>query len=454
MDLVVSINENKLKLSVNTKDGFKALTGDLPPEAVDDSSIKDTNTVAQELSRLIAQLPNINKKQLQAVFLVEPRESLLLFVTIGKTDDANSDEHVIAEIRSKLENVKLEDLYFSYQKIAPFVYQFVCVRKEILDSYLQIATTAEVSLKAVVPWVLLLPKFLESNDPAIFIIRTKDRQSVALAELNGIYYCEDFELNRNPKEILGLIQKLSVYKRAEPIHKVFTVIDNDLQMGDGFDVSPLIELSDDFKQAAGYEVHLLTDDVLANYPDYLLTQVNLLNLLPVPVVQKSAKPMVYAGVAAGLLLLALAGFAAFSYYSGQGSTEGELALEGESSPTVLSENETAESTETEGTQEEESDENNPELDKTELVIRIENGAGIPGIAGEAQTFLEEKGYTILDVGNADEQDRQDTMLKFKDTKLGYKDLLVKDMEESYELVVEQGLGEELEYDVLIVIGAN
>jgi len=95
-----------------------------------------------------------------------------------------------------------------------------------------------------------------------------------------------------------------------------------------------------------------------------------------------------------------------------------------------------------------------ELKKEDISIRIENGAGVPGIAGRTQIFLEGLGYQILDIDNADEVRGSTTLIKIKADKANYQDLLKEDMKDDFTVEVEEDLDSGLEYDVLIVIGAD
>lgn len=453
MELFATLNNNTLKLSVNTKEGFRGVTAQIQGDAVKDSQIFDVGAFSQQFTELLDQIPETKKKNLDLVFLLEPTQTILKFITVSKDPETDVDEQIIAEVSKKLEGVSLDDLYFSYQKIAPFVYQFVGVKKDLLEKHIELANVLGISLKGIVPWVLLLPKFLDSNDPSVFVMKTADRQTVALSELNGVYYCEDFDPKKDSKEILDLIEKLSVYNRTDPITKAYTVVDDNLDMGDRFEVKPALELAEDFAEGKGYEVHLIALEVLGSTTDYLNTQVNLLTILPVPVVQEKNKTMVYAGIVAGIAVLAVGGFGLFKYLNSGDDLVGGLALDATDVPVVLSEQDAEESSEEDSEESSEvTDENS--LNKADLKIRVENGAGIEGIAGKTQTFLEEAGYTVTEIDNAEETGRNDTLVKFKSSKIEFKDLLIDDISQEYDVVVEEELDEDLEHDVLIIVGLN
>ncbi len=94
------------------------------------------------------------------------------------------------------------------------------------------------------------------------------------------------------------------------------------------------------------------------------------------------------------------------------------------------------------------------LNKNDIKIRVENGSGIPGVAAKTQTVLQDLTYVVPEIGNSDGDNRKNTLIKIKKSKVDYKDLLIADLKTNYDLVVEDGLDESLTYDVLITVGAK
>ncbi len=446
-DLIISLSKNQLKISAAGKDGFEGKVFDVSNSIVRDSKILDVALYSDFIKESLKQftIPNIQKRDL--VFLVEPSEVLMRFIVLDKsTEDVGL--RIIESAKEKLSTigVSIEDLYFSHQKIAPFVYQFVAMRKPDLEQYIELSTSLGMPLKAVVPWVLLLPKFLTSNDPCVFLIKNQLRNIIALAELNGIYYCEELGTEKTLDELRGLVQQLSVYKRNDPINTVYTIADTDVALDPSFEVNPLAGLSGDNNEAVGFETHLLVVYLLDMNPDYLTTQINLLNLLPLPVVVKKNTSLVYVGVTV-LLLMLLGGAGLWKLNSN--------SVVDENSPNVLSEQTNTQPTPAEQPVVEETPETPAvELNRADLILRVENGAGIAGIAGQAQTFLEDKGYKVEGIGNADVSNRTSTLIKFKDSKKDFEKMLIEDLKSDYETTIEYGLDEGSAFDVLMVIGAN
>lgn len=452
-DLIVSLNKNQLKLSFNSDAGFEGRVFDVPSELVNDSRIIDPENFSAFCKNAINEFSTPGVKKSQLVFLVEPSEVYLRFVVVDKNTE-DIDATILEHTKEKLESfgISLEDLYFSYQKIAPFVYQFVAIKKTDLDLYLNLSGSLGLSLKAIVPWVLLLPKFLISNDPCVFIIKTSSRNVVALAELNGIYYCEDFAEEKSNEEIQELVEQLSVYKRNDPIQKIYTITDSSLGFDpESFDVNPLLGLIGENGEAAGYEAHLLTEYLLDKNPDYTTGQVNLLNFLPMPVVEKKATSLVLVGASAAVLLL-LGGFLYFRNGNSSESPSLELASNSDGdSPVVLGEENIPAQ---ENNQQNEDLEPQEALNREDISIRVENGAGIPGIASQTQSFLENLGYSVASIGNAAETGRETTLVQIKASSSKYLDMLQEDLSEEYDVETQEDLPEDTEYDVLVVVGTN
>ncbi|MFC1700478.1 hypothetical protein ACFLZ4_02460 [Patescibacteria group bacterium] len=179
-DLIISINKNVLRLStIDQETELRTALVDLPKGAVSDSIIKDPPKVSEGIENILGSVTEQNKQKLSLSFVMQPEEVILKFITVGKTEN-DLDAQIIKEAKEKLEGISLSDLYYSYQKIAPFVYQFVGVRKEILETYLDVSNLLGIGIKSIIPWVLALPKYVKATEPAIFVSRSGDSQVIAL----------------------------------------------------------------------------------------------------------------------------------------------------------------------------------------------------------------------------------------------------------------------------------
>ncbi|MFZ5424847.1 MAG: LytR C-terminal domain-containing protein [Patescibacteria group bacterium] len=460
-EYIVSLNDNALKVSLNDKNGVVTSSRDLSKDLASGSRIKNSELVSKVLLEMISEMSGPKLKRLPLNFLVEPQDVYLHFITVNK-NNFNVEEEIIKEAREKITNVPLEDLYFSYQKIAPFVYQFVAVDKHLLEDLLKIASYMEFSISTVSPWVLMLPKFLKLNEPCIFVSKTSNKQVVALSEMNGIYYSAAYSSEKTMDDLQELVKKLSVYKRHQPINKIYAINYESFSLDPNYEVIDLSVQGSDMSDLKGFEIHMVYESLLQEDPELFRTQINLLNLLPLPVISRKPSPVIYAGgaiVVASIVAAVLFGATGLVSLPGfnraPAKTEIAQVTEENSETAVLSEA-------TNGENNSENDANNSEtseatqvvLEKDTLSIYVENAAGVAGIAGRTRDYLEELGYVVTDIGNADEVGRANTLIKLKDAKLDYKDLITKDMSSEYDVVVEGGLEESSEYDVVITVGLN
>lgn len=451
---VVSLSENTLKVSVLDKNSVQGANRVLGENIASGSIINNTDLFAEQLKQVVTELATKKLKTKQISFLVEPDDVILKFVTLSKDSSGDLNEKIIADIKDKLVGVSLDELYFSYQKIAPFVYQFVAIKKTILESYLESSTKAGLELKCVVPWVALLPKFLVDNDPSIFLSKVGKKQVVALSELNGIYFSAVFDKQRSLSEIQEIVKELSVYKRATAIKRVFTLDNADFELGDDYSVTSLPVPVGDLTQDDSFKLHMLFSYVTDSLGYILDTPINLLNLLPLPApVNTRGRSLVYAGAAMALLVFAGAGM---FFLNSPKQTSSTVVKNASNVLSKTSINQVKESTpskvvekpDTNATQATE------ELAKSDLSIRVENAAGVAGVAGKLQQTLEELGYVVSGIGNFEGNNRDNTLIKFKPSKLSYRELLINDIKDDYEVVFDDSLSESAEHDVLIIIGLN
>lgn len=94
-----------------------------------------------------------------------------------------------------------------------------------------------------------------------------------------------------------------------------------------------------------------------------------------------------------------------------------------------------------------------ELDRADLKLQVLNGSGTPGLAGEAQEYLEGLGYQDVDTGNAASYDYEETEIAIKEDKEEYLNLLIEDLSEEYTLATDTAiLDEDSQYDAVVTIG--
>lgn len=448
-DLFISVDENKLRVSaVDPKNGFKSVAEDLTKNVIKDYKIIDLATFSSILAETISKVTNHPKNRLLLNFILEPQDAILRYFTLSKSSNGD-EEQVVSEIKKKIPDTNLEDLYFSYQKIAPFLYQFIGVRKDTMENLIEISNTVGIGLKSAIPWVLLLPKYTESTKPAIFVVKRGGQQVIALSELNGIFYTGVYEKEVSSVELHEFIKQVSFYNKTEPVRLLYTLNYDSFSLS-GFEVTkvtlPVAEL--DLESTAGFEINILTNFMLDKDLMLVSGQSNAVNLLPVPAVIKKNSALVYVGsVMVGLVLVGSLVF--FGILRRPVASQGNLAQSGNPDQNVLSE--TKSSTESNGSV---VGQGMVALKKSDLKIRIENGTGISGLAAKTRDLFKTLGYEVVNIDTA-QAERKETLLRFSKAKVTFKDLVVADTKDKFQdAVVEDTLGAGLEYDLLIVIGGH
>jgi len=86
-------------------------------------------------------------------------------------------------------------------------------------------------------------------------------------------------------------------------------------------------------------------------------------------------------------------------------------------------------------------------------VSVINGGGTPGAGSKMKTFLEEKGYTVVSVGNAEEYTYTDTEILVKSGKDEFATLLADDLKADYVLGTSSATVEEsADYDAQVIVG--
>ena len=457
-DLIVSLNKNVLKVSTVDKEAsLKTSMTTVPAEVVDDSRIVDSGALSNILDELISQVTDLPKKQLNLNFVVEPQDVFLRYVTVSKNDSQLEDK-VISEIKSKDPDLPLDDIFFSYRKKAPFVYQFIGIRKDVMSAYIDVSNLVGVGLKSVVPWVLVLPKYENVNDPSIFVSKVDGDQVVALSELNGVFFAGSYKEEKTSEELSALIKELSFYKRSSPIKYIFTFGYDNFDMP-GYNIKEIKapNFNDSDQTPLGFELNTIFNFMLDSDPDLIDSQINVLNMLPLPTVEKKTSALTVVAPVVGALLLVVGAYFGIKSISNKDTLDDSLAINPEQTQ-VLSESTQQQNVEpNDGVQESEQKDKDPnmEVKKGNLKVRVENGAGVSGLAAKTKDFLTEFGYTVLNIDTADSL-IEPTILNFKkEMAEDYKDIVYEDMVDKFpNIEVKEDLQEDSDYDLLITVGTS
>ena len=463
-DLIVSINKNTLKISTIDKEAqLKTVVVDIPGELVDDTRIIDPKGFSRLLNESVLQVSSLPKNKLGLNFIMEPQDIFLRYVTVSKNGQ-EIGEQIISEIKAKDPEINLDTLYFSYKKMAPFVYQFIAVKKEIMDNYLETSNESKIGLKSVIPWVLAFPKYENVNEPAIFVSKVDGDQVIALSELNGVFFAGTYKKEKTPEELASLIKDLSFYKRSSPIKCVYTYNCDSFTMPD-YEIKKIEapKFNGNFNLPEGFEINNIVNFLLDSDPTILGSQINVLNMLPLPVVERKSSSLLVTGSVIGALLLLVGVYFGVTYIGNRKADEGQLAQDNTPQETqVLSETTSQEQPLQGGQAQEEAVENknseegaNIEIKRGNLKVRVENGAGVNGLAARTKEFLEGLGYTVLTIDTADSK-VQPTVLQFKSTvQEEFENLVKEDIKAKFpEIEVKDNIPEDSDYDLLIIVGTS
>ncbi|MBP7927810.1 hypothetical protein KAZ57_01545, partial [Patescibacteria group bacterium] len=285
-NIIVSFDSNLLKISYADKKGLYSTEVNLDETIVDSSHILNEQRFAELLIEGITNL-SVKPKNPVLNFLISPENVYTFFMTVSK-NMTDIDGAILAEARKKLEHVSIDEIYYSYQKIAPFVYQFTGVKKQILEDFIELSNITKIPVQSVIPWLFLFPKILADNDPCIFITKANNKDVVSLSEFNGIYYTGLYDAtNTTSEDIEKLVAELSIYKRVNPIKRVFLMDSEYLNPGPNFVVSELPVPVNALTGNDNNKLHVLFNYLVERDNSFLFNNTNLLNLIAVPAVANS-----------------------------------------------------------------------------------------------------------------------------------------------------------------------
>lgn len=96
-----------------------------------------------------------------------------------------------------------------------------------------------------------------------------------------------------------------------------------------------------------------------------------------------------------------------------------------------------------------------EVDLSKYEIQILNGSGVTGEAGRQREVLEEEGFVISSVGNADNSDFSDTIIQAKkEVEKEFLDKLKSVLEISFTLGETEELSEDASVSIVIILGTK
>lgn len=93
------------------------------------------------------------------------------------------------------------------------------------------------------------------------------------------------------------------------------------------------------------------------------------------------------------------------------------------------------------------------LDRSTLSVEVQNGSGVTGTASKGSDILKSFGYKVSSIGNADNENYENTTIKVKSTKSNFLSLIKKDLGFSYTIgSASADLSESSSADALVIVG--
>lgn len=93
------------------------------------------------------------------------------------------------------------------------------------------------------------------------------------------------------------------------------------------------------------------------------------------------------------------------------------------------------------------------VSRADIKLQVLNGGGTPGSAGKAKSFLEDKGYTVENVGNTDEYTYDETEIHGKPGREAYLEMLKTDLSDEYTIgTASADLPADSPYDAQVIVG--
>jgi hypothetical protein len=92
------------------------------------------------------------------------------------------------------------------------------------------------------------------------------------------------------------------------------------------------------------------------------------------------------------------------------------------------------------------------LKRSGITLAVQNGTDKSGYAKQTASFLEEKGYTKVTASNADKDSYENTIIKIKESKNVYLQLILSDIKDKFPNSKQEILEESSKFDAIIILG--
>ena len=96
-----------------------------------------------------------------------------------------------------------------------------------------------------------------------------------------------------------------------------------------------------------------------------------------------------------------------------------------------------------------------QIERSEASVRVLNGSGVTGAAAALKDFLEGRGWTVDNIGNAESDDFTNTVIKFKASFANFQDTLFEDLSSDYSVEVsDDDLEATDSADIEVILGSK
>ncbi len=432
----VEIKKNTLRLLIPNQTQIKV--------DLDETVAQDTKIISlDDFSSLLKSTIKASKvKVSKIVFIVEEKDFYdRFFVVRGDDKDVTGS---LREQASLFVGSSLDDLYCVYQKVSPFVYQFIGVKKNHVDAFTSVASSLSLKLVGIFPISFVFVKLVSSFDPFLYIFRDGEESTLIASEYGGVYFSGTFtttsEVNAKTSTLLN---ELSTFNRERPLTNVYFTGEN-IEVGPQFTTKRIDVEGIDNSENKGFEKLIICSKLLKDdFSEIEGSYFNLKNFTehrvgsrkPFSIVKYTVPALVVASVVGVVFYLSTINKPADS--------------SSKENPQVIGANQVIKESESKDV---ESSPSAVVVDKKTVKIRVENGAGVVGTAAKARDFLTGLSYSVIEVGNASKFDYPETVVSYKQSKKDFMDTLLNDLKQKYSPKTGEVIAEDKQYDFLIIIG--
>ncbi|HEX7456108.1 MAG TPA: LytR C-terminal domain-containing protein [Candidatus Nanoarchaeia archaeon] len=367
----------------------------------------------------------------------------------------------------------LDEASVIYREISPRTYQVVATKLESLRILTNIIEDAGFSLKAIVPTPTIFPKLVGPKKPPYLFISSEEDLIYSLVVNDEVIFSSTFKLKKplaqSEKDVIMLAREILEVEytknNQEPLKTVY-VYGRETEFLKSFFIArkfitQIVYDSSESSQQTGYDFADYSRAIALSFYDassFVFPKSKISKNLRAP--SGSSTKRRFNLISLLLISLVILFAAAILIFWPNlkdiflSSDKDKAATPSKATPASAARKPKEATPETEKKEATASSKPQVEINKADYKIRILNGSGTVGTASQARDYLIDKGYNVVDVGNAANFNYQSTNLQVKNSKKAILDLLTKDLRERYAINVGSPLSEGEQFDVLIIVGGE